>query len=109
MISPKEMDDIEAPKTVKEVGIHLVYLRRDIANLAKIVEESAKNYATKAELEAVKEDIIKNYVPKSEHDKLAARVTPILWLGAVAGTAIIGTIATAIVAFMLNGGFGNGK
>lgn len=43
-------DDSKTPQTVKEVGIHLGYLRKDISALTKLVEKQTQTYATKAEV-----------------------------------------------------------
>lgn len=39
-----------APKTVKEVGIHLVYMSNDMASIKKQLENMTNNFATKQEL-----------------------------------------------------------
>jgi len=43
-------DHIEAPTTIKEVGIHIGYMRQDIADLTKLVKDLPNGFATKAEL-----------------------------------------------------------
>ena len=46
MANPK----VEAPQTIKEVGIHIGYLRADVNELKEVVERAANNFATKDEL-----------------------------------------------------------
>ena len=43
-------EHIEAPTTIKEVGIHIGYMREDIANLTALVKEMPSGFATKSEL-----------------------------------------------------------
>lgn len=40
----------DAPQTIKEVGIHLAYLRRDMGILIEKVEQLPNGFATKEEL-----------------------------------------------------------
>jgi hypothetical protein len=40
----------DAPSTIKEVGIHIAYMRRDISNLTQMVQELPNGFATKEEL-----------------------------------------------------------
>ena len=39
-----------APKTIKEVGIHLVYMSNDMASIKKQLENMSNNFTTKQEL-----------------------------------------------------------
>lgn len=43
----------DAPSTIKEVGIHMAYMRQDIAKLTTLVEQLPNGFATKEELLAV--------------------------------------------------------
>lgn len=54
----------EAPSTIKEVGIHISYLRRDISSLTQLVKEMPNGFATKEELLSVD-----NRVKKLEDDR----------------------------------------
>lgn len=40
----------EAPVTIKEVGIHLAYMRKDIKDLTDLVKEMPNGFATKEEV-----------------------------------------------------------
>lgn len=40
----------EAPATIKEVGIHLAYMRKDMKELTDLVRELPNGFATKEEL-----------------------------------------------------------
>ena len=40
----------DAPSTIKEVGIHIAYMRRDISTLTHMVQELPNGFATKEEL-----------------------------------------------------------
>lgn len=48
-----------APSTIKEVGIHLAYMRQDIAKLTSLVEQLPNGFATKEELMAVENRVKK--------------------------------------------------
>ena len=39
-----------APSTIKEVGIHLAYLRKDMSDMKKLIEELPNGFATKENL-----------------------------------------------------------
>lgn len=40
----------EAPTTIKEVGIHIGYMRKDIADLTLLVKDMPNGFATKGDL-----------------------------------------------------------
>lgn len=40
----------EPPKTVKEVGIHLIYLSKDVSDIKKQLSEMSGHFVTKQEL-----------------------------------------------------------
>lgn len=42
--------EADAPATIKEVGIHLAYMRKDIKELTDLVKEMPNGFATKEEL-----------------------------------------------------------
>lgn len=42
--------EADAPATIKEVGIHLAYMRKDIQELTGLVKELPNGFATKEEL-----------------------------------------------------------
>lgn len=43
-------DHTESPTTIKEVGIHIGYMRQDIASLTALVKEMPNGFATKGDL-----------------------------------------------------------
>lgn len=77
------MDDhrVQPPTTVKEMGIHLGYLRDDIQELKTIVKEQGEHYATNVALSAL--DIRVNSLEK--HNDLK---NTLLWVGLVASAII---------------------
>lgn len=83
-----ESDHIQPPTTVKEVGIHVGYLRDDIVEVKELLRHHIELAATKAELEKVItlvsdiQEREKNYVTVKQ-----------LW-GTVVG---VGTVITIIV------------
>lgn len=74
-------DHIEPPKTVKEVGIHMGYMRDDIRDVKKLIRDLSNGFAT-----------------KEDHARLEARVDvlekrngfkqTLLWVGLVASAII---------------------
>lgn len=42
--------EAEAPTTIKEVGIHLAYMRKDLKEVIDLVKELPNGFATKEEL-----------------------------------------------------------
>lgn len=48
----------DAPTTIKEVGVHISYLRRDVGNLTRMVQELPNGFATKEELRALENEVI---------------------------------------------------
>lgn len=49
----------DAPSTIKEVGIHLAYMRKDIQTLTDLVKEMPNGFATKEELLSVENRVKK--------------------------------------------------
>lgn len=49
----------DAPSTIKEVGIHLAYLRKDMTELKDLVRELPNGFATKEELLSVENRVKK--------------------------------------------------
>lgn len=45
------------PTTVREIGIHLGYLREDIEKMNNKIEDAINNYATKVEVEELKGEV----------------------------------------------------
>jgi len=78
-------EELAPPTTVKEIGIHIGYMRGDIQSLKYSVEEAAKNYATKEDVAEL----------KTNHDSRITKLetkqtlkTTILWVGLVASAII---------------------
>jgi len=74
-------DHQEPPATIKEVGIHIEYLRKDMAELKALMESIQKGFVSK-------DDFI-------SHDKRIAKLesfnglkTTLLWVGLVASAII---------------------
>ena len=45
------MDEhVEAPQTIKEVGIHIGYMRQDIADMKKLIETLPSGFASKDDI-----------------------------------------------------------
>ena len=82
-------------ETIKEV-------RGDV----KVISEtlSALVFVTPADIEDLEKRIEKNYVTKTEYQKLASKITPLLWFGGTAAGALVVAIVSALVAFVINGG-----
>jgi len=43
-------EHVEAPTTIKEVGIHIGYMRQDIADLTALVKDMPSGFATKQDV-----------------------------------------------------------
>lgn len=50
-------DHNDPPQTIKEVGIHIGYMREDIQELKELVRSMPTAFATKGELEEVKSEL----------------------------------------------------
>lgn len=78
-----DISEENAPTTVKEVGIHLTYMRRDLQDLKQLLEDQS---ATS--------------VPRSEHDALEKRVSRleggVIWIIALVGVSVIGAVLKTI-------------
>ncbi|HJP81458.1 MAG TPA: hypothetical protein VJ841_03640 [Candidatus Saccharimonadales bacterium] len=83
--------DFEPPKTIAEMGIHLLYMRKAIDELTTSVKKSSEHYATK-------EEVKEGYVTKLEFQKLKSKTAPI-----IAGvTAVASVMLTAAAASLWN-------
>lgn len=69
----------QAPSTVKEVGIHLAYMKEDIKEVKNFLVEMSKNYVTINEHNALR-------------DRVRAIEGYIKWLVYIVGGAVITTI-----------------
>lgn len=47
-------DSTKSPETIKEVGIHLGYISKDVAELKELINKQAEHYATLNFVEALK-------------------------------------------------------
>lgn len=82
-------EHIESPTTIKEVGIHVGYMREDISELKELIKEMPNTFATKSEVTDLRLRVI----------KLEAKngiKTTLLWVGLVA-SAIINIVGAANV------------
>jgi len=99
-------DHLEAPTTIKEVGIHIGYMRNDLGKLTKLVEDLPKSFATKEELADQAKDNANTYVTKETYNKLASKINPIIVFCSIAAGTIITAVVGTAVTFLLNGGIG---
>ncbi len=74
-------EQTEAPSTIKEVGIHIGYMRNDISELKKIMETMPNGFATKDELM----QLDKRVVTLESKNNLK---NTLLWVGLVASAII---------------------
>lgn len=81
----------QPPSTIKEVGIHIGYMRQDISDLTDLVREQSKNYATKSDLEAVRNDFEKRVSRLEGWNIWQVRL-------------VIGAVILAVLALVLKGG-----
>lgn len=86
----------EPPSTIKEVGIHIEYMRKDIAELKALMESMPSGFVSKDDFIA--------------HDKRITRLesrdglkTTLLWVGLVASA-----IINIVMVYNLFGGGSNG-
>ena len=97
-----------APTTVKEVGIHIGYLRDDIAELKQIVKDIKDESVGRIEFEANKLQVVDRFVQvDTEIKELESKVNKRPWaLGT--SIAIFSSIITAVVLYvvedLINGG-----
>ena len=97
-----------APTTVKEVGIHIGYLRDDIAELKQIVKDIKDESVGRIEFEANKLQAVDKFVQiDTEIKELESKVNKRPWtLGT--SIAIFSSIITAVVLYvvedLINGG-----
>lgn len=75
------MEKQEPPATIKEVGIHITYMREDIHELKRLVESMATSFATKDEVEAVKKRV-------SKLERRNDAKNTLLWVGLVTSAII---------------------
>ena len=97
-----------APTTVKEVGIHIGYIRDDIAELKQIVKDIKDESVGRIEFEANKLQVVDKFVQvEADIKELDRKVTKRPWtLGT--SIAIFSSIITAVVLYvvqdLINGG-----
>lgn len=75
------MEHPEPPTTIKEIGIHLVYMSQKIFDLERLIKESQKTYATKEAL-----SLLEGRVTSLENIKNLKNT--LLWVGLVASAII---------------------
>lgn len=87
---------------ISEVKGDMKGLRGDFKELTKVI--ASLGFVTQEDFEAHKKDLHKNYVTKIDFEKLASKLTPVLWFSGIAAGAVITGIVGAIVAWIVNGG-----
>lgn len=55
------MNDQEPPKTVKEVGIHLVYLSKEVSRLSTLLEEMRSGFVKQKDFDEYKDEISEKF------------------------------------------------
>jgi hypothetical protein len=78
-------NELQPPQTVKEVGIHLVYISREIHELKKTIANMPNGFATKDDHIKLERRVVKLEEMKNLKNTL-------LWVG-LAASAIINIIA----------------
>ena len=90
----------QIPSTIKEVGIHLVYISKKLGELDKKVEEMPNGFASIKELVELKTQvgiIDENYVSKEDIKVLKSNY----WLSHTL-TAVLTTIMVGLVGYFIN-------
>lgn len=85
-----------------EVKSEMKGLRGDFQELTKII--ASLGFVTQEDFETYQKHIEKNYVSKITFEKLASKITPVLWFSGIAAGAVVTGIVAAVVAFIINGG-----
>lgn len=86
-------DHQEPPKTVKEVGIHLVYMKEDMVELKNLVKELKDGYVTRQEFEEF----------RTETDKRFNETKRRTWLqNTLSAGAVLTLVATYAISEILN-------
>lgn len=75
----------EAPSTIKEVGIHLAYMRQDMIEMKKLIQTLPNGFASKEELLSLENRIRKL---EDNHDSLWVRLG-IPTISAIAGAVFV--------------------
>jgi len=83
----------DAPTTIKEVGIHLAYMRQDINDVKKLLKELPNGFATKEELMAVSNRVT---VLEDDHGSFWIR------FGIPTASATAGAVLVVLVLSFLN-------
>ena len=87
---------------VGEVKQDVKGLRGDFKELTKVI--ASLGFVTQEEFEAEKKNILDKYVTKVTFEKLASKITPVLWFSGIAAGAVVTGIIGAIIAWVVNGG-----
>lgn len=80
------------PETIKEVGIHLGYMSKNIADLKILVQEQNKAYSTKAEFLALEQRF------EERHHEQEVRINAIDSWMTWAQRLVLGLVVTAVIA-----------
>src|ERR1700685_967399 len=83
----------DAPSTIKEVGIHLAYMRQDMFELKRLIQELPNGFATKEELLGVSNRVT---ALEEEHGSVWIR------FGIPTASAFLGAVLVVLVLSFLN-------
>ena len=87
---------------ISEVKGDMKGLRSDFKELTGII--ASLGFVTQEDFETQKKHIEEHYVSKIAFEKLASKLTPVLWFAGIAAGAVVTGLVGAIVAFIVNGG-----
>lgn len=87
---------------ITEVKEEIKGQRGDLKTLSDAI--SKLSFVTHEELETYKKAVSKEYVNKTDFQKLASKIQPILWFSGIATAAVVTGIIAAVIAWIVNGG-----
>lgn len=87
---------------IGEVKTDMKGLRGDMKELTHVI--AGLGFVTQEEFDVHKKALEDNYVTKIVFEKLASKLTPVLWFSGIAAGAVVTGIVGALVAFIINGG-----
>lgn len=91
------------PTTVREIGIHLGYLREDIEKMNSRIEDAIKNYATKIEVEELKSEIYETQVKVDSLMEFKTKEENSFWnnTGKTIERGVIGLLAAGVLGVII--------
>lgn len=87
---------------ITEIKGDMKGFREDFKGLTQVI--ASLGFVTQEEFEAHKKNVTDNYVTKIAYEKLASKITPVLWFSGIAAGAVVTAIVGAVVAWILGGG-----